>query len=157
MQRNTLPPLTEQSLHTTLHPKVKIQKLIFESRWDSARALRPAALRLVRIHQARHECQCTTLFMQANSLPIQGGNQDLLYRPFRKIRLWACTSKQEPPLYLVSCPAGPTLIVQTLSGYISPFFWVQKWAPARILAGQSESRSFVIVRKSWKSREKQTI
>jgi len=38
--------------------------------------------------------------MQADSLPIRGGNQDLLYRPLGKIRLWASTCKQERPLYL---------------------------------------------------------
>ena len=38
--------------------------------------------------------------MQADSQPIRSGNQDLLYRPLGKIRLWACTCKQEPPLYL---------------------------------------------------------
>ena len=34
--------------------------------------------------------------MQADSPPIRGGNQDLLYRLLGKIRLWACTYKQEP-------------------------------------------------------------
>jgi len=43
---------------------------------------------------------CTTLPMQADSPPMRGENQDLLYRPLGKIRLWACRCKQEPPLYL---------------------------------------------------------
>ena len=38
--------------------------------------------------------------MQADSPPIRSGNQDVLYRPLGKIRLWVCTCKQEPPLYL---------------------------------------------------------
>ena len=58
---------------------------------------------------------------------------------------------------LVMSPAGPVLIVQTLSGDISPFSWARKCEPARILAGQSELKSCIIVRKSWRSREKQTI
>ena len=38
--------------------------------------------------------------MQADSPPIRGGNQDLLYRLLGKNQLWACTCKQEPLLYL---------------------------------------------------------
>ena len=34
--------------------------------------------------QERMHMLCTTLPMQADSQPIRGGNQDLLYRPFRK-------------------------------------------------------------------------
>ena len=48
---------------------------------------------------------------------------------------------------VVSCPAGPVLIVQTPSGDISPFSWARKCEPARILAGQSESKSYIIERK----------
>ena len=48
----------------------------------------------------RQSTLCTTLPMQADSPPIRGGNQDLLYRLLVKNRLWACTCKQEPPLYL---------------------------------------------------------
>ena len=44
--------------------------------------------------------KCYTLPMLADSPPVLSGNQDLLYRPLGKIRLWACTCKQEPPLYL---------------------------------------------------------
>ena len=37
--------------------------------------------------------------MQADSPPIRGGNQDLLYRLRGENRLEACTYEQEPPLY----------------------------------------------------------
>ena len=49
---------------------------------------------------------------------------------------------------VVSCPAGPALIAQTLFGDISRFSWARKFNPARILAGQSELRSCIIERKS---------
>jgi len=58
---------------------------------------------------------------------------------------------------IVSCPARPTLIAQTPSGDISWLSWARKFNLAKILAGQSESRSCVIVQVNWKSREKQKI
>ena len=60
-----------------------------------------AALGLVRIYQVKHECLWYKCYVpHCPCRPIRGGNQDLLYRPLGKIRLWACTCKQEPPLYL---------------------------------------------------------
>ena len=54
------------------------------------------------VYQAKHEYLWYKFYVlhYPCSPPIQGGNQDLLYRPLGKIRLWACICKQKPPLYL---------------------------------------------------------
>jgi len=79
--------------------------------WESAGCMHTSVYVIYLYHRLKcfawpHECLWYKCYvphcpcMQADSPPMRGRNQDLLYRPLREIWLWACTCKQEPSLYL---------------------------------------------------------
>ena len=70
-----------------------------------ARALGPAALGLVCIYQAKHECLWYKYYVPHYPCRLIACQYEVEVRIYYidclgKIRLWACTCKQEPPLYL---------------------------------------------------------